>query len=499
MASKYKASAFNLFFNSFNTVVMIVNGIIMVPLYFEYISLPVYGAWLGSGNVVSMLGLLEAGFSSVITQKMSAAKSSDDSSLLQKLAGANITSAIIISTLIFVFGMLISPFIAKWVNAPSEHTSQITYAFIIALLSAVVSILVSLFGAFPQVWQDTKTVGIISVVSNILAISALIVYLLCGLGIISIPLSYLTRSIVNFGSQGLWIIIHWKFNMKGRPIYDYKVLIDVLRNCILPFLSRIAGSVMYHSQSFIISAFINPSLSAIYDLTSKITQCIASFLNNINGSFFALFSLTISKGDKSETVKVFNNVSKFFILTLTSVMLFSLLFTKSIMNYWVGLPKFGGMILLALIILSSYVNQSKSYFNNLLYCGGLINKSAKYDIYCMIVYLAMLFGLIHVIDVYAIPTALALSTLIFLVYYIRLLKSKLAIDTNSLRSFFLKALFLSSIFALAGVAINIQSNNVPLILAVCSTLYMLFAFCVINTEKRLKQLILKKIWLKRKS
>ncbi|MCM1139125.1 MAG: oligosaccharide flippase family protein [Muribaculum sp.] len=477
---------------------MIVNGIIMVPLYFEYISLPVYGAWLGSGNVVSMLGLLEAGFASVITQKMSVAKSLSQTTDLRKLAGANISSAIIISTLIFLIGLLLSPFIAKWVNTPDDYIPQITIAYIIALISASISILVSLFGAFPQVWQDTKTVGIISVISNILAIASLIVYLLCGFGIISIPLSYLTRSIVNLALQGLWIIRHWKFNMDGKPIYNYGVLLDVLRNCILPFLSRIAGTVMYHSQSFIISAFINPSISAIYDLTSKITQCIASFLNNINGSFFALFSLTIGKGDKLETAKVFNNVSKFFILTLTSVMLFSLLFTKSIMNYWVGLQKFGGMILLILIVSSSYVNQSKSYFNNLLYCGGLINKSAKYDIYCMVVYLIMLLGLIHFVDVYAIPAALMLSTLIFLIYYIRLLKSKLGIDINSFKSFLFKDLLLSLLFTLAGIAINIQSNNIPLIIAICSVIYMIFLFCVIRKEEELKKLVLNKLWKKRK-
>ena len=50
---------------------MIVNGIVMVPIYFKYMSISTYGAWLATGNVIAMLGILESGFSFVITQKMS--------------------------------------------------------------------------------------------------------------------------------------------------------------------------------------------------------------------------------------------------------------------------------------------------------------------------------------------------------------------------------------------------------------------------------------------
>ena len=71
--SKYSASLFNYIFNSINAIVMIVNGIIMVPLYFKFMPVSTYGAWLATGNVVAMLGLIESGFASVITQKMSVA------------------------------------------------------------------------------------------------------------------------------------------------------------------------------------------------------------------------------------------------------------------------------------------------------------------------------------------------------------------------------------------------------------------------------------------
>ena len=68
--NKYSASLFNFLFNSTNSIVAIINGIVLVPIYFKFMSISTYGAWLATGNIVAMIGLMESGFASVITQKM---------------------------------------------------------------------------------------------------------------------------------------------------------------------------------------------------------------------------------------------------------------------------------------------------------------------------------------------------------------------------------------------------------------------------------------------
>ena len=98
--STYKASIYNYLFNSINAIIVIINGIVMVPIYFHYMSVSTYGAWLATGNMVAMLGLLESGFSSVITQKMAAAIGDGDDEKYRKLAGANIATAVMLAVAI---------------------------------------------------------------------------------------------------------------------------------------------------------------------------------------------------------------------------------------------------------------------------------------------------------------------------------------------------------------------------------------------------------------
>ena len=428
MMSAYKASIFNYIFNSINSIVVIVNGIVMVPIYFHYMSVSTYGAWLATGNVVAMLGLLESGLSFVITQKMSTAIAKKENERFRVLAGSNILSAIIISSTILLLGLAISPFITEWINIENDVKSDIRIAFIVTLIATCISIFINLFGAFPQVWQDTKQVGVYNTIANLLAIVSLLLFLILGCGVVSIALSYVVRSILNLTLSGSWIIRKWKRENYLSPIYSWSDSLKLMKDCTYPFLSKVSSTVVGNSQSFIIAHFMNPGLAAIYDLTSKICTVACGFLSIMNGSAFALFSLTIAEGNHEKTNQVMKNVTQVFFIMLVSVALYSICFTEPVMNYWLGLDKFGGTNLLVVIVAAKVLAQVRSYYNSILYTGGLINKSAIYDIAWMAMYLLILFIVIKPLEIYAIPVATLISCFLFIGVYIRMMYRELHID-----------------------------------------------------------------------
>lgn len=430
--SKYKASIFNYLFNSINAIVMIVNGIIMVPLYFKFMPVSTYGAWLATGNVVAMLGLVESGLSGVITQKMSVAIAQKDDNKFFQLAGANIYTALLMALVVLLLGLSISPFIAGWINADEDIKHSITVAYNLSLISAALSLITSLIGAFPQVWQETKTIGIITTVVNILGVISLVIYLFLGFGVVSMALGYLTRAIFNLLGQGIWIFLKWRKLKLSKPTYNFTIIKELLKDCFYPFLSRTSSVIMQNSQSFIIALFISPTVAAIYDITSKIASVACGFVSMGNGSFFALFSLTFASKNKSDINNLVQRISLFFLTVLFSALLYSMIFSKPIIHLWVGLDKYGGELLLGFIIISLLITQLKLYFNNLLYTGGLINKSAKLDVLSMIFYIALLLLIVKPAQIYAIPIATFASGIIFIGMYLRLLNKDLDVDIKAL-------------------------------------------------------------------
>lgn len=430
--SVYKASIYNYLFNSINSIVVIVNGIIMVPLYLHYMSVATYGAWLASGNLVAMIGILESGFAGVITQKMATAIGGGDRQRFLFLAGSNIMTAGIIAILIFFLGACFIPFIAKIVNAEPEWASDITISYSISLLSSVIAVLVSLFGAFPQVWQQTRQVGIINTCVNIVAIVVMVICLFTGLGVISLAIGYLTRSVLNLIIQGIWIRKYWQDFEKESPIYNVRESFRLLKECVYPLFARVSGVLMGQSQNLILAAFFQPSLAAIYDFTSKVISCAYGFVSMTNGSFFALLSIAFGKNNRVELNRMVSEILQFFTICVVAVFILGLSFSKIVVNYWVGLDKFGGDYLLLAIGVALLVNQYKAFFNNLLFTSGNIKKSSIIDIFSLLAYLGVLFFLIKILGVYSIPASLFLTNFMFAGWYVYTLLANTSIDKTTI-------------------------------------------------------------------
>ncbi|MGL2995223.1 oligosaccharide flippase family protein [Flavobacterium sp. TSSA_36] len=490
--SKYKASIFNYLFNSINAIVMIVNGIIMVPLYFKFMPVSTYGAWLATGNVVGMLGLVESGLSGVITQKMSVALAKKDDRMFFQLAGANLYTALFMSMTLLVLGLSLAPFIADWINADENIKRSITTAYIVSLISAALSLITSLIGAFPQVWQETKTTGIITTVVNIIGVLSLITYLYLGFGVVSLALGYITRAILNLLGQGSWIFIKWRKLNLSKPTYDFDVVKALLKDCFYPFLSRISGVIMGNSQSFILAFFISPTLAAVYDITSKIAFVACNFVSMANGSFFALFSLTYASKNKQEINNLTQKVSLFFLTVLFSALVYSVVFSKSIIYFWVGLDKYGGDLLLASIVISLLITQLKQYFINLLYAGGLINKSAKLDVISMIFYVLLLLVIVKQTQIYAVPIATFISGILFIRLYLSLLKKHLDVDINVILKICYKLFLITAPFVLLHYVVKIdffQIEVMSIYLALFTLTYV--TVLLITNRQFLKQLIIR--------
>lgn len=458
--STYKSSIFNYIFNSANAVIMIVNGIVMVPIYFHYMSVSTYGAWLATGNMVAMLGIIESGFASVITQKMSVAITTGNEIYFRKLAGANLITGLLFAAVILAVGLAISPFVTDWVNVDVEDRSAINVSFIIALVSSCISLCVSLLCSFSQVWQDTKIMGMIGTITNVFSILSLLCFLLCGCGVVSIALSYLVRAVCNLLFQGGYTLKLWKKRNLLRPIVDVLTIKELFKACLYPFLSKLSGVFMGHSQSFIIAHFMNPTLAAVYDITTKVCGVACTFVSQTNGSFFALFSLTLASKDKEKINSVFQNTSFFFFFSLFSVGLYSLCFSEPVIRYWVGLDKYGGTMLLSVAVFAKIVSQIRSYFNNIIYTGGLINKSAKLDILCTFLYVVVLLIIIKGTQIYAIPIATSVSCVVFLIWYVLIIKKYLLIKIRPIINIALKSILVTIPFVLLHFLCQFNYNHI---------------------------------------
>jgi O-antigen/teichoic acid export membrane protein len=69
--NKTKASLINVFFVYGSSVVLIINSILLVPFYLNYMNLSDYGAWLTAVAVINVVMVIDPGISTVSSQRLS--------------------------------------------------------------------------------------------------------------------------------------------------------------------------------------------------------------------------------------------------------------------------------------------------------------------------------------------------------------------------------------------------------------------------------------------
>lgn len=456
----------------------------MIPIYFEFISISTYGAWLATGNVIAMIGLLESNFSEVIIQKMSVTLIEKNETKFLELAGANIVTGLFMATVVFLLGFCFTPYIANWVNVNQADARSLEIAYLISLLSLAIMILVYPFGAFPQVWQDTKIIGIINLIANVLGIIITLITLFLGFGIISLGLGSLGSALIYFIAQLFWVIKKWIVLGLNFPIFKYSICIRLLKDCFFPFLSRLSDALTMQSQSFFIAFFINPTATVIFDITNKICNSSSGFVNMINGSFMGMFTLTFAKKDSNETKRILINSTKFFIMLLSTVILFSLCFSEPFIHFWVGTDKYGGNLLLCFICVAAIFTQITKYFNNIIFCYGLINKSSILDLIRMIIYISFLILTINKVGLYSIPLALIFSYGLVLFLYLNILNKEMKLNIYNLLREMLFPMILIIPFILFHFLLHINTKELSIFVLYFLSFSSIYSviFVIINRE-----------------
>ena len=88
--SRRRTAQINLLLGYGRYTVFIFNQLLLVPLYLRLVGIDAYGSWLASGNVVTLLNVLDMGFSLVVTQRLANAFAEGDDTRFAREVGSSL-------------------------------------------------------------------------------------------------------------------------------------------------------------------------------------------------------------------------------------------------------------------------------------------------------------------------------------------------------------------------------------------------------------------------
>lgn len=451
--SKKKASIINLIINYANTFFLVVNGLILVPVYFKFFSLSIYGSYLATANIVGILSLLEFGLSLVLTQKLSYFYKTEDYRSFHKIMKAGFVISFVLISFLVIIALIISPYVPIWVKALPNDYSSIKYAFIINAVGMAFFLYSNTLTSVFQAWFKVQISGVVNVVSALLGILSTVLALYMGFGVLSISFGIFTRGLVCVIGLIPFLIVNLKKGNYPKSRVGKEIYTDLIKSSLPVFGNTVSKSLIDNIQILILTSFVNPTATAIFALTTKVYQLCNNLLAPIGSSIFSSLSQLVSDKDKtylnSVILKVFSLFTLFSLLLLTT----GFALNNSFMSLWVGSDKSGGFFLSLMVCINMFVSTRFAYMNFNLFALGVFGKTVFYDQLGAICRLILIFSLIRTLGIVAIPISELIATLIFSGYFLnRLFIQRMQFNRNEAVQIIFGGVVEFGVFLVLGIA-----------------------------------------------
>lgn len=353
--SRRRAALSTLIFTYINAGIALVNGIILVPLYLNHFALGVYGAWLASGNAISLLGVLDAGLNTVVAQRLGNAAGNDDQRRFARIATAGLALGLFSAILIVAIGVGFSTPVVRLVHTPPHAVAAVSMAFSLSAIGTAASFLQLAFVSMLRAWQLTAAAGLSQVIGSAAGLIATVIGMRSGLGVVALGLGAAVRGIIGLAIAGAAVVHEWVSRGMGRPMLDRNEVGSLGWTGAPIFVGRIASVVMSNSESAIISIVINPESAAILSITQRVYTVCVSFLSPIYSSAFAGIAHIAAKENVSRVRAVLAELLGLMSVASALMLGGAVALNANFIHLWLGSEQFGGPYLNILCCLAVLV------------------------------------------------------------------------------------------------------------------------------------------------
>ena len=190
--SRRRTAQINLLLGYGRYTVFIFNQLLLVPLYLRLVGIDAYGSWLASGNVVTLLNVLDMGFSLVVTQRLANAFAEGDDTRFAQEVGSSLGVVLAAFAFLTAITFVLSPWIPGWINAAASQAAPLRWAIVLAGTGAAAQVVALIPWSVLQAWQLAFLCEFNLLLSCVLGLIATVIALFRGFGVIAFGVGMLT-------------------------------------------------------------------------------------------------------------------------------------------------------------------------------------------------------------------------------------------------------------------------------------------------------------------
>ncbi len=290
-----------------NTGIVIIQGLLLVPLYLHFIGAHMYGLWLASGGMLGMLGLMNFGISSLVIQRVARAYGQKDHA---KAGAYFINGAVIylgICLLYAMTGWVVSIWLPVILSMTGDGIVLLRQCFQLAVAAMAIGILNECLRGFCQALLRPVIPMVGMAIGRILGISVTVWMLFDDIGLWAIPAGTLMAESVIFILNLFYALALFKKLATGMFL-DRNIIRDYMRTSPALLMGRVGDTASQEAEPLLITIFLSPEVTAAYMVTRRAADIVFRISSVIIGSTMGSFAHLVGKGDCEKTGRIARNL-----------------------------------------------------------------------------------------------------------------------------------------------------------------------------------------------
>jgi len=496
--SRKRASIVNLIRSYTFILIEIIRGVIMIPIYLQYIDSRLYGAWLATGSIIVLMGLSDFGLSSLIVQKAGSLYGKKDYKSTGDWIGTSLMLTLISSLIPIIIASLIYKQLPIWINIQGEDALQITNAFWLATIGAMFSLISNGIGGIFLGLQKTVVLSLQLVIAGIISIIATLIFLINGFGILSIPLGLIVQSGLLTVGHMAYFLIWLKKNPYIRKIrFKFSNIRKIYKELGWVFFSRLSKKTVSQADNLIVASILDPSYTTTLSFSKKSSNLMSTIMIQISSSLMPSLAHLSGEGNREKLIKYIKKIIiisiKFSVFGIGGIFLLNKLFV----TLWVGSEYYAGPLFTLIICLSGFVFILNTAIYNAIFADGKIITTAKSAILEAVIRIPLSVLLCYYWGINGVVLAVLLSVLptSFLIQTKSLIKILNLSFINSLKSF-LGILFKSIIPLVMFLLVQLfwEPKNIEEFFLFCLLYFCTSLIFHYYTDNNLRDFLLKVVY-----
>lgn len=364
--SRRRSALATLLGTSTSTLILGIQAVVLIPLYIHALGPRLYGAWLGSGDILVWLQAFDLGLPNVLIQRVGAAHGRGDRKAANEYFASSMAVMAGIATLAGVAAVAASPVVPRLMGVSGAEADVLRRCFAVAALGAALNLFTNGIVGFSRAIQRTGFLNVVTIVATICGFVVSLGLVLAGAGLWAIALGLVTRSVLVFAGGLVFVAVQ----ARGEHRREYRPRRAMLRELVtvLPAtaLGGLGYSVMNQSESFIVATFLRPELATILVITRKVLELGRGLIDTIAFATYGGFAHLATSEQRHRVLHAHAEISAVRSSLAVVAAAAYMAINASLVGLWVGSAQYGGHTLTILIALQ-FIVVGGSFLTNYLY------------------------------------------------------------------------------------------------------------------------------------